>query len=143
MIIILFYYITVANYLRSVISLDVPERCRKAPPPNQCRMMTKAYYFDDEEGRCKEFTNCGTFTNENRFSTKEECFLHCLSPTLVSSQDCLVDWKAPDEEPNPVKGTLYAFNPRKARCVGFKDMTFDIRPMIFERFDLCLENCYE
>ena len=52
------------------------ERCNLQPDPGICEAVIPKYYFDKQDGQCKEFYwgGCGGLVP---FDTKEECEIAC------------------------------------------------------------------
>lgn len=42
-----------------------------------CRATIPKFYFDNKEGKCKEFFYSGCYGNENNFDTDIECIAAC------------------------------------------------------------------
>ena len=59
------------SYTDGACTTEVDSRCNMEPNPGECCAAIPRYYFDKEEGKCKEFIwgGCGEYP----FETLEEC----------------------------------------------------------------------
>uniref|UniRef100_A0A8C4VZL9 BPTI/Kunitz inhibitor domain-containing protein n=1 Tax=Gopherus evgoodei TaxID=1825980 RepID=A0A8C4VZL9_9SAUR len=90
---------SMAQLLRGVNSLECPPNpgscipacsgspyvdiCQLPVQPGPCKAYTTLYFYNSATKKCEEFRYGGCQGNENRFTTKDECFQTCGRPGTV------------------------------------------------------------
>ncbi|GBM17502.1 Papilin [Araneus ventricosus] len=94
-------------------ALDRPD-CDKVPETGLCDAYMPRYYYNEVEGRCKQFIYGGCGGNRNNFKTEEECYNKC--GTLHASNAC-----EEDKEVGPCKAAFarFYFNKKTSQCEPF------------------------
>jgi len=68
----------------------VVDRCKLPKVVGPCKVALLSWYFDTQTADCEQFSYGGCDGNENRFSSKEECWSVCTSSYVTSSTSSYV-----------------------------------------------------
>ncbi|CAH2085333.1 unnamed protein product [Euphydryas editha] len=57
--------------------MNIPYYCYQAPSKGPCNRMYKVWFYDIIRRKCMPMFYSGCGGNENRFTSKESCTIHC------------------------------------------------------------------